>query len=120
MIRFELGNEALVFPHGVQVPARRPIERVQAVDRSAAGSPQVEDFGTSRRTMRLVFRGMSADTYAGLEDWFDRVACGAKNPFTFHDHHGRVWQVIIISNPLGFTEVEPGMYEGELDLEVVG
>lgn len=118
--KFTSGALELLFPRGVQTPGNEPITKSQAVDRTAAGSLQVESFGVTTREKVLVFRGMDkATTYADLVTWFDDVANGAENSFTYTDHDSATAIVQIITPALAFTETEPGTMEGSLTLEVV-
>ena len=118
--KFTLGGNELLFPLGVQTPGNEPVRKIQAIDRTAAGSLQVESFGVTTREIVLVFRGMDkATTYASLEVWFDTISDGALNEFVYTDGDSVDHTVQIMSPALNFTEIEPGLMEGSLTLEEV-
>lgn len=119
--KFILGGATLEFTGGIQLPGRRPLEKIQARDRTAAGSLQVEDLGVPAiRRFPLVIRGIDAAMMAGIEDWWANKADGGLNQFTYSDEDGTEYTVLWVDDLLDFTQIEPDIYEGEINLEVVG
>lgn len=118
---FTSGASSFVFVDTVALPTRRPLEKIQARDRTAAGSLQVEDLGVSSiRSFPLTIMGLTAAEMAELETWWDTIANGALNEFTYSDENGVSYQVLWVSDQLSFIEVDSGIYNGEIMLEVVG
>jgi len=118
---FTSGANSFVFIDTVALPTRRPLEKIQARDRTAAGSLQVEDLGVSSiRSFPLTIMGLSASEMSALETWWDTIANGSLNEFTYSDENGTSYQVLWVSDKLAFVEVDSGIYNGEIMLEVVG
>jgi len=118
-IKFTLGANVLQFTYNNQFPVSRPLEKQQVIDRAADGSLQVEDLGTAINRRELVFEFMPQADYDALYTWFDTIANGAENSFTFTDERGNDLTVKIISPELNFPEDSWGQYSGSLILEVV-
>ena len=118
--QFTLGVQTLLFTDGIQLPGRRPLEKMQALDRTAGGDLQVEDLGVTVRRFPLVLRGIDAAKMAELETWFDTIADGATNSFTYSDENGTDYTVLWVSSILDFRQIEPGIYTGDIMLEVTG
>jgi hypothetical protein len=119
--KFTLGAATLEFTGGIQLPGRRPLEKIQARDRTAAGSLQVEDLGVaSIRRFPLVIRGIDSAKMAELETWWNTIAEGGLNSFTYSDEEGVDYTVLWTDDQLDFTQLEPDIFEGEINLEVVG
>ena len=118
--QFTLGVQTLLFTDGIQLPGRRPLEKMQALDRTAGGDLQVEDLGVTVRRFPLVLRGIDAAKMAELETWFDTIADGATNSFTYSDENGAEYTVLWVSSILDFRQIEPGIYTGDIMLEVTG
>jgi hypothetical protein len=118
-VGFSAAGAQLAFSVGRTYPLRQPRERLQVVSRSAGGSLRVADKGCSLRLIRLAFRGLSAADYAALTDWFEQVAVGALNTFTFIDEESATHSVRWIGG-LSFEQTHHGRYSGEITLERVG
>ena len=88
LMRFTLGANVLVFEAGGTYPAKRTIEKMQVIDRTADGSLQVETLGIVIRTRVLSFALMSLVDYTGLIDWFLNIVDGGATSFTFTDEYG--------------------------------
>lgn len=116
--QFTLGANSLVFTTGLKYPVRSPLEALQATDRTAAGSLQVESFGIKRQRFEMRFRNMPAGDYAALKNWFDVICNGAAESFTYTDTDSLAHIVRLITNPLDFEESISG-YAGTLMLEEV-
>jgi hypothetical protein len=117
-VTFTLGGSVLTLASGLKFPIRAPLEALQATDRTAAGDLQVESFGSKRQRYELRFRNQPAAEYASLKTWFDTIANGAANSFTYTDTAAADHTVRLISNPLDFEEDYQG-FSGILLLEEV-
>lgn len=115
---FTLGANVLVFSKGLNYPVRAPQTRVQAVDRTAGGSLQVESLGGGIARLFLDFSNLTPADIAAAEHWFESVANGAANAFTYTDMDDTVFTVRWM-NGLDFVE-RPGGFDGSIELEVVG
>jgi hypothetical protein len=117
-IRFELGANVLQFSVNRVGPVTRPFEKIQVMDRVASGELQREDLGIDIKTRTISFVGMPAADYAALITWFDTIANGAENEFTFINELSEEKTVIITSPKISFSE-QAGRFSGNLELEVV-
>lgn len=117
LMKFDFGAFELQFQEGASYPAPRPIEKLQVVDRTAAGTLQIEKLGITLRRRVLTFIDMSKTDHDGLKDWFDNVANGAENTFTFIDERGFSGEVKIIDNVFDFEETDFELFSGSLTLE---
>lgn len=120
IIKFELGVNELQFSQNISLPVSRPIEKVQAIDRDASGGLHVETLGPAMNRRVLDFKAMPKVDYDLLKNWFDNIADGATNPFTFIDERSETLLVVIISKVLDFPEFYEGWHRGQIMLEVVG
>lgn len=116
---FRDGDYVLQFTYNNQFPVSRTLEKQQAIDRAADGSLQVEDLGTGINRRELVFQFMPQADYDALRTWFDLIANGSENSFTFTDERENDLTVKIISRELDFVEDDWGQYSGAIMLEVV-
>ncbi len=113
------GGQQLTFSVGRTYPLRQPRERLQVLSRSAAGTLRVADKGLSSvRRLRLAFRGLPAADHAALLTWYEEVACGSLNPFTFTDEAGAA-HTVRWSGPFDLEQAATGRYSGEVVLEEV-
>jgi len=119
-IRFELGADVLQFPHNMSTPILKPLEKLQAIDRSDGGTLQVEDLGIDIRRRTLVFNAIPSATVVLLENWFDNIADGAMNEFSYFDEDDNELIVKILSPIFDFPQFDEDWCSGELLLEVVG
>ena len=117
--KFVSGINELQFSRGMQYPVAKPIELMQAVDRTAAGTLEVENQGGSIRTRPLPFRNLPKDDYDNLVIWFTTICNGAENPFTYFDEQGQSMTVLMLTSPFDFKETSYQRYSGELLLELV-
>lgn len=117
-LSFRLGDEQLVFSCGRLYPLRAPRERLQVVLRTAGGSLRVQDKGTLKRQIKLAFRGLAAADHAALARWYEEVAVGALNAFSFADEHGAERQVRWLG-AFEFEETAAGRFAGAIELEEV-
>jgi hypothetical protein len=117
-ITFTLGTNVLTLTSGITYPVRAPREQVQAIDRTAAGALEVESLGTLIKRLTLGLRNQSAADYGALVNWFDIIAAGAANSFTYTDPAGAD-HVVRWTNGFNFTEGKAG-WSGSIELEVVG
>ena len=118
--RFVLGANVLNFTRGIRYPVSKPVEKVQVVDRTAAGTLQVEDLGATIRTFPLVFRGLPLADYQALMAWHDTICIGAAVPFTFYNEDGDAHTVRCLTTKIDFQQTSYHRFAGELLLEVVG
>lgn len=114
---FSLGENVLTFPKAPIYPDRAPRERVQAMDRTAGGSLQVESLGAviAKRSPR--WRNLTAAFVASLQNWFDVIANGAANAFTYTDDTGAAMTVRWV-NGFDFEEGRAG-FSGTIELEII-
>lgn len=117
--KFVKDANELQFSRGMQYPVSKPVEKIQATDRTASGALQVESLGLNIETRRLVFKNLPQTDYDDLVDWFNNIADGAANTFEYYDETGASMTVRIISKKLDFPQTYHEQYSGELLLEVV-
>ncbi len=117
--KFVLDSNVLQFSRGMQYPVAKPMEKVQATDRTASGSLEVEDLGVNLSTRILIFKNLPLADYTALDNWFDNIANGAVNPFTYYDEDGASMTVVILTPKLDFQQTSYQKYSGELLLELV-
>ena len=117
--KFVLGGNTLQFSRGIRFPVAKPHEKLQVTDRTAGGSLQIEELGIDIRTRRLVFRNLPQADYDALCTWYDTIAAGALNNFTYFDEDGVSMTVRMLTNPLDFQETAHQRFAGELLLEVI-
>jgi hypothetical protein len=115
---FTLGANALIFSKGINYPVRAPREQIQAMDRTAAGTLEVESLGAIIKRLTISFSNLPLADYTAVKNWFDIIAAGAANAFTYTDMDGVDHEVRWV-NQFNFTEDKAG-YSGSIDLEVVG
>jgi hypothetical protein len=115
---FTLGVNSLQFSKGVDYPIRAPREQIQAIDRTAAGSLEVEVLGLLIKRLSVTFSNLPPADFMALRNWFDDVAAGAANAFTYTDQEANAFSVRWV-NSFDFTEDKAG-YSGTIDLEIVG
>lgn len=118
--KFVLDANVLQFTTGIQFPVEKPIEKIQAQDRTACGSLEVEKLGPNLNTRRIHFKNLPQADYEALRNWYDNIADGAVNPFTFYDEEGKPWTVIITTPKIRFPQTWHHRYTVTLDLEIVG
>jgi hypothetical protein len=118
-VKFVSGATELQFEVNISYPARRPIEKVQVVDRTASGKLRVESYGVTINTFPLIFVDISETDYDGLRSFFDTTANGALNSFTYYDESGATHTVRFTDNILDFSQTSINRYSGELTLEAV-
>ena len=117
--RFVFDTHDLQFSRGLRYPVSKPKEKVQAIDRTANGRPVIETFGVDINTRVLTFKNLPLADYTALVDWFDTIANGAVNAFTYYDEDGVSMQVRILTPALDFQQTSYRKFSGELLLEVV-
>lgn len=115
--QFQLGANTLVFEKGIKYPIRRPREMVQALDRTAAGSMQVESYGIEIKRLVLRLENITTSFHSNLLDWFENTSSGAANSFTYIDDLS-VSHTVIWTNGFNFLETPAG-YNGTINLEIV-
>lgn len=114
---FTLDANVLTFSKGFDYPAQSPREQVQAIDRTAAGTLEVESLGTVIKRHSLVFSNLDSADYAALLYWFDTVCQGAANAFVYTDMES-VNHTVRWTNQFNFVENKAG-FSGTIDLEEV-
>lgn len=118
-IKFVSGATEVQFEVNISYPARRPIEKVQVLDRTASGKLRVESYGVNIETFPLLFVDISENDYDALRSFFDVTANGALNSFTYYDEEGVTHTVRFVDNILDFSQTDINRYSGELTLESV-
>ena len=115
--QFILGLNTLVLSKAPAYPVRSPRERIQAVDRTAAGGLQVESLGAgiNRRVMNLI--NLPFSDFEALQNWFDNIANGAVNAFTLIDEDSNSFIVHWV-NTFDFEETKAG-YHGTIEFEII-
>ena len=116
---FTLGGNTLLFTQGIQLPSNTPRTKIQVEDRTAGGNLQIEDLGVGYQRLILNFRGLLKAKYIELEAWFDIIADGKANTFTYEDELANSFTVRLMTNPLDFIENRNGFLDGDLELEVI-
>lgn len=113
------GVSDLEFGRGLLYPVEKPQQVVQVVERTAAGSLQVENLGVTVHTRVLRLRGLSGTVFADLRTWHESVAEGALNEFTYVDETGASQTVRWLDDTLNAPQYWNGRYSVEILLEVV-
>lgn len=116
---FTLGGNTLLFPQGIQLPSNTPRTKIQVEDRTSGGTLQIEDLGVGFQRLILNFRGLLKAKYVELEAWFEDIADGKANTFTYENEIGSSFTVRLMTNPLDFIENRNGFLDGDLELEVI-
>ena len=117
LMRFDKDGYSLQFQAGGDYPAKRVASLSQVLDRTAAGSVQVEDLGIDTFTRVIVFNLMPQEDYEALLNWFLNIVRGSKESFQYTDEYGDVFTARIISPILDFDETSYRNWSGELVLE---
>jgi hypothetical protein len=117
--RFVQGTNSLEFSRGIRFPLAKPIEKVQVIDRSAANTLQVEDLGQTVKRFTLTFTSLPDADYNALVNWYENIASGAMNSFTYHDEDEATHTVKLLTSPLDFKETRHQRWSGDLLLEKV-
>jgi len=116
-ISFVRGAEAVELPDPLPgQPAS--LLRHQAVGRTAAGAVYVYDKGVTRRELVLRFGSLSAAQRTALEGFFDTVAQGARNSFTYTDVHGDAFTARFLDSSLAFVKVADDVWTLVIRLEL--
>jgi len=118
-LKFISGTSSLSFTKGIRFPVFKPHDRIQITDRDAAGGLQREDIGVTVRKRKLVFTHMPQADYDAFVSWYDTIAVGVLNPFTYIDEDGMGMEVILLSSPSAFRETRFERFAGEIMLELV-
>lgn len=113
---FTLGANQLVFSKGVNYPIHAPWEQVQAIDRTAAGNLQVEQLGIIIKRLSITFSNLPTADRNALQNWFENVAAGAANVFTYTDQEDNAFSVRW-TNQFDFAEDKAG-FSGTIELEI--
>jgi hypothetical protein len=116
--RFDLDASSLIFSKGIRYPVNRPLQKVQAIDRTAAGTLQIESLGIEIKRLTLRFENLETSDYTGLLNWFQNVCNGAANSFTYTDDESNAYTVNWV-NDFNFIEEKAG-YNGTIELEITG
>lgn len=114
---FNLGANTLTFSKGPDYPVAAPMEQLQVIDRTAAGTLEVETLGAIIKTLPLSFSNLTQTDYDNLVYWFEVIASGAANVFIYSDVDENDFFVRWV-NQFNFTENKAG-YSGRIELEIV-
>jgi hypothetical protein len=115
--QFQLGAYSLTFSKGVDYPLRAPREQIQAMDRTAAGTLEVEVLGILIKRLSVSFSNLPGADFNALRNWFDTIAAGAANAFIYTDQDSNVYSVRWV-NQFDFIEDKAG-YSGTIELEIL-
>jgi len=118
--KFVSGSNVLQFSKGLRYPLAKPIEMTQVIDRTAAGTLQVENLGSNIARCTLLFTHLPLADYQALVDWYLNIAVGAANAFTYYDEEGGSQLIKLISSALDFKQTKYRQFAGELLVEMVG
>jgi hypothetical protein len=118
-VKFVYQATELQFTVSISYPARRPIRKVQNIDRTAAGNIRVESYGVTVKTFPLIFRDIPETDYDNLVDFYDNTVNGAEKTFVYHDEGGATHNVKFTTLELDFPLTDVNRYSGELTLEEV-
>lgn len=114
---FTLGADTFTFSKGINYPVQAPREQIQAIDRTAAGTLEVETLGAIIKRLTISFSNLPAADYSAARNWFDSIAQGAANSFTYTDMES-IDHTVRWINQFNFTETKAG-YNGTIELEEV-
>jgi hypothetical protein len=114
---FTLGANVITFHKGPDYPVRTPREQLQVLDRTAAGTLEIETLGAMIETLPVSFSNLTAAEYAALANWFENVSQGAANAFVYSDADGIDHDVRWV-NGFDFQETKSG-FSGTIELEIV-
>ena len=115
--QFTLGASVLIFSKPPDYPVRAPRERIQAVDRTAGGSLQVESLGAGINRRLMDFSNLPAADHEAALNWFENIANGAANSFTVLDEDAVTYTARWV-NGFDFTENKAG-FSGSIELEII-
>ena len=118
-LKFVLGTDELEFTRGVRYPISAPSRARQAMIMTAAGVPIRQRLGANTRRRKIVFQDLPSSLYAALLEWFEDIAQGATNEFTYFDEEGYSMGVIITTPEINFPLTGYQRHAGELELMVV-
>ena len=118
-MRFDLGSDSVVFTQDASNPAGRNLEFYQAIDRTAAGTLQVETLGISVESRELVFDAMPLVDYTAVKTFLEDVAVGAANAFLFTDELDDEYSVRCTSSFFNASEFHVGRFAVTMTLEYV-
>ena len=113
------GYSDLEFGRSVLVPVRRPQRVIQAVDRTAGGTLQVENLGITVNERILRINNLTQAVINSLKTWHSTVAQGARNTFTYVDENGTSHTVQWLDDTLDAPEGWNNKFSVEIRLEIV-
>lgn len=116
---FRLLPHEVIISRGVSRPVNMPVEAVQVVERTGAGTLQVETLGMELRTLELPLSALTRSEHDALLNFYRNVCMGAANDFEYEDARGDIYLVKWIGK-FDISEVGFDHYAGTVNLEVVG
>lgn len=117
-MKFVSGINTLEFGRGGNYSAPRPVEIVQAKERSASGIPHVESFGVLLQSRTINFDSIPLEEYVELLNWFVNVANGQENNFYFFDERNDMFVVSFSASTLNLPETSYRRFSGAVVLEI--
>ncbi len=119
LLRFDLGAQFLQFERGSSYPSSKTLKLAQVRARTAAGTLKTENLGVSIRTQVLILNYMSKTDYLALINWYENIAVGSTNAFTFTNEYGEQFLVKMVDSALNFSESSMCKYDGNVTLEIL-
>ena len=111
------GADLLTLPDPIPGYPVRAVRR-QAVGRTAGGSVYVYDKGVDTFEVELPFESLTDEEKDALSDFFDSVAEGCLQTFTYTDSNGAAHTARFITPKLDFTKVAAGVWDVRCHLEL--
>lgn len=119
LLRFDGPGQSIAFKHGSSYGGDTTHYQTQVIDRTAAGTLQVEDLGVAYKQKTVVFEAMTNDDYVQLMEFFDITVDGAMKEFTFRDEFNDTYTARFVQTSLSFKRINFCMWAGSFVLECV-
>lgn len=117
IIKFTLDSNELQFTVNPSYPLIKDIEKIQSTDRTASGKFKAETYNVTLRRFPLTWTNLPPADYSALVTWFDSVADGAANSFTYTDPDNVDYTVRIITKTLSFSRNANNYFSGSITME---
>jgi len=75
---------------------------------------------STKRTWRLAFRHLSSQDHQDLQNFYDTVVGGLRDPFTYTHTDGTAYQARFIQPALPWRRLGPNQFALDLELEIDG
>ena len=116
-ITFQGGETTLTLPDPLPGYPARAVRR-QVVGRTAGGSVYVYDKGVETFEVELPFESLTDAEKAALAAFFDDVAQGCLQTFTYTDSNGTARTARFLDPRLAFVKVAANVWDARLRLEL--